>query len=122
MATVPPFDSADIPAEWVRDSAQFTHFGKKVKGYVTQWKMAWGKANANVKDFSADPSEDMKDLANSSLQKMEVAFYAITNAFEAVVCIAGDNTDLKTKAAGMKAKFAQYGQLGRPLGRSEGRL
>ena len=71
MATVPSFDSTDMPVEWVGDSAQFTHYGNKVKGYVTQWKMAWGKANANVKDFAADLSEDLKDLANSSFQKIE---------------------------------------------------
>ena len=48
MATVPPFDSADIPAEWIGDSAQFTHFGNKVKGYVTQWKMAWGNKTGKL--------------------------------------------------------------------------
>ena len=106
MASVPPFDSADIPAKWVGDAAQFTHLWNKVKGYVTQWKMAWQKASGNVKDFSADPSEDMKDLANSSFQNMEVAFYAMANAYEAVVYIAGEDADLKTKAASTKAKFA----------------
>ena len=104
MASLPPFDSADIPAEWVGDAAQFNHLGNKVKGYVTQWKMAMQKASGNVNDFSADPSEDMKDLANSSFQKMEVAFYAMANAYEAVVYIAREDADLKTKAASMKAK------------------
>ena len=32
----------------------------------------------------------------------------MANAYEAVVYIAGEDTDLKTKAASMKAKFAQY--------------
>ena len=99
MASVPPFDSADIPAEWVGDAAQFNHLGNKVKGYVTQWKMAWQKASANVKDFSADPSEDMKDLANSSFQKMEVAFYAMANAYEAVVYIARTPTSRRRPPA-----------------------
>ena len=39
---------------------------------------------------------------------MEVAFYTMANAYEAVVYIASEDADLKTKAANMKAKFAQY--------------
>ena len=108
MSSVPPFDTSDYPPEWVGDPAQFDHVGNRLKGYVTAWSKAFTKAETNVNDFDADPSDELRDLANASFDRMEVAFIAMSNMYEAAVYLAGEDPDLMEKASKMMWKFAGY--------------